>query len=80
MLKNRCHLTGTVRQCIQVGEQFYPEQTNGASQAAENMFHHQGETHTGMVEILSAFTHSHVCPLKLLLCPKCFVSLCLGSV
>ncbi|KAF3858259.1 hypothetical protein F7725_011460 [Dissostichus mawsoni] len=57
-------------QCIQVGEQFYPEQTNGASQAAENMFHHQGETHTGMVEILSAFTHSHVFPLKLLLCPN----------
>ncbi|KAK1879510.1 Autoimmune regulator [Dissostichus eleginoides] len=41
---------GTVRQCIQVGEQFYPEQTNGASQAAENMFHHQGETHTGMAQ------------------------------
>ncbi|XP_010783868.1 autoimmune regulator [Notothenia coriiceps] len=41
---------GTVRQCIQVGEQFYPAQTNGASQAAENTFHHQGETHTGMAQ------------------------------
>ncbi|KAK5859959.1 hypothetical protein PBY51_021474 [Eleginops maclovinus] len=35
---------------IQVGEEFYPEQTNGASEAAENMFHHQGETNARMVE------------------------------
>ncbi|XP_044075984.1 autoimmune regulator [Siniperca chuatsi] len=44
---------GTARKCIKVGEDFYScgqsEEINGASKAAENMFHHKGETTTVMV-------------------------------